>query len=383
MSQANANNNPQMSMWNAILQWSMRQTDGTSRNDLKPLSSEDRAFLDRVFRELVVDPIDKMKQLIVTLKVPDSGAENIPSVLTPAHALPLALPAPSSASTSTSSTSSTPEGQVNHSTQEIRREDVPELHVLQSANAEQKQNLTADIEGKKLAALQELDDLVGLIDTAKDFCKLGGLAPLLSLQEHKSVAIRSAALQTLSTVVQNNPHTQEVALNHGALPKLMENLQPNTHEDVIAKTLLALSSLTGSHQAAAEKFIKAGGYQHLLNLLSNPQSSLKVKRKSLFFLQKIWQQPPYHHLPNNAAIIPVLASFICHDDVDLREGVLKVMIQLIDHSPSNLAQLRTPHFRIRDLLSQREVAISNISDAEEKSYYNEELTMIRDLLRKL
>lgn len=46
---------PNMGAWNAILQWSLRQSDGTRPSDLGPMSEEKKRFLREFLAQCVVD----------------------------------------------------------------------------------------------------------------------------------------------------------------------------------------------------------------------------------------------------------------------------------------------------------------------------------------
>lgn len=51
-------------MWLSILQWSLRQVDGTSPSTAKPLSDEDKVFLKKAFNEMAKDEPKRIAEIV-------------------------------------------------------------------------------------------------------------------------------------------------------------------------------------------------------------------------------------------------------------------------------------------------------------------------------
>lgn len=51
-------------MWLSILQWSLRQSDGTRASELKPLSDADKEFLRRAFEDLSKDEPKRIAEIL-------------------------------------------------------------------------------------------------------------------------------------------------------------------------------------------------------------------------------------------------------------------------------------------------------------------------------
>jgi hypothetical protein len=54
----------QHGMWLSILQWSLKQSDGTSPSARKPLSDEDKSFLMKAFSELTKDEPKRLSEIL-------------------------------------------------------------------------------------------------------------------------------------------------------------------------------------------------------------------------------------------------------------------------------------------------------------------------------
>jgi len=50
--------------WLGLLRWSLKQSDGTVPSEVKPMSEEDKAFLQRVFDDMTVDETKRMAELV-------------------------------------------------------------------------------------------------------------------------------------------------------------------------------------------------------------------------------------------------------------------------------------------------------------------------------
>ena len=59
-----AANHPDYPGWAALLRWSLAQQDGTKPSDPKAMSAEDRAFLEKVMKELTVDEAQRVGELL-------------------------------------------------------------------------------------------------------------------------------------------------------------------------------------------------------------------------------------------------------------------------------------------------------------------------------
>ena len=156
--------------WLGLLKWSLSYSDGTRpSDDISPMSDEDRAFLEKVMAEGIIDENERMKFVLQEAtkamdyyKSKASGDENI-------------------------------------SDPPISDDDLEDL-------------------------LQELRDIVEQIDYARAFCSLQGLPFLLGCVEERAVPelIRNICTGILSTLCQNNPPVQKQLLELGVLKTLSD-----------------------------------------------------------------------------------------------------------------------------------------------------------------
>lgn len=206
---------------NGILNWSLAQGaagDGTVPS--QRASEEDRAWLASALQSMSVDEAQRMRDLGACLRE------------TVAHPLPTAVPLAGALAASAL------------------------LALPGAAEAE------ASLGAYKLAALEELQDLVESIDNAKDVFMVGAVGPLfdavrgapptlsgggdgggpplLTLRGTTPPSVRAQACLVVATVVQNNPAAQAWALGAGALPLLLGALSCEGGEGGAPRAALAL-----------------------------------------------------------------------------------------------------------------------------------------------
>jgi len=209
---------------------------------------------------------------------------------------------------------------------------------------------------QKEEALEDLDELVLTIDNANDLHKLDGLIPLLGclLSSHLGVRWRSA--QVVSTITQNNPHCQELVLKHGGLDFLLQNLQEGVQAaridqqdskdesdqceqdrvKVTWKTLGALSCLLNQFPQSEQAFDAAKGPSVVIEAFLSRATDARGKKKALLLLNSYIDAQPQTK-PNLIALglVPACVQLMSHDDIDLRELALNVIIKL---SPAALQE---------------------------------------------
>ena len=161
MPQADDEGPEERNNWNAILKWSLAQTDedagATTTSARQPISEEDRQWFLQAMQSGMVDEIKRMKLITQAL------ALNTGDVLD--------------------------------------AEDV----------------------GARLELLEELMDRVCSIDNGGDLHTIGGLVPLIhTCAASPHASLRAAAAEVLATTVQNHPKAQDSALDNGALGPLLK-----------------------------------------------------------------------------------------------------------------------------------------------------------------
>mmetsp|Transcript_88335 Transcript_88335/g.245902 ORF Transcript_88335/g.245902 Transcript_88335/m.245902 type:complete len:342 (+) Transcript_88335:91-1116(+) len=223
--------------WAGLLKWSLNHVDGTKDNsEMTPMSPEDRAFLEKVMREGIVDEGERMK-----------------FILTEATK---AMEYYRSLATDSSSAGDPP--------------------------------IT---EGALEDLLQELRDVVEQIDFARAFCSLQGLPFLLGCVQQPEVpeSIRQVSLGILSTLSQNNPPVQQQLLEMGAIKTLSDLFFEDTTSNATkAKIMQSISSMVRNHELSENVFVSLPQAPELLVAGLDPASaSLSLRSKTLFFLRAL------------------------------------------------------------------------------------------------
>lgn len=157
----------QHAMWLNILKWSLKQSDGTTATELKPLSDDDKVFLKSVFDEITKDEPNRLQIILKTF-------QDIISL----HTEPIS------------------ESKSNHD-ESIDEDNLEDL-------------------------LQELRDIVEQIDMSHVFVKFGGLTVLLAIIQFPlfSNNIKSLAAGTIATISQNHTVVQDLIYEQQTLDTL-------------------------------------------------------------------------------------------------------------------------------------------------------------------
>lgn len=143
-------------------------------------------------------------------------------------------------------------------------------------------------EVRKADAMDTILSYVDDIDTANDFCKIGGLFVLLPCLSSPYSTIRKKAALLIAELTQNNPNCQEHLLNADVLPKLSELL--SEHETSV-EALRAISCLIRNYEPGSKAFIEFGGIECLLGCLQQSQQE-KLITRAAFLLNSLCADIP-------------------------------------------------------------------------------------------
>ncbi len=120
-------------------------------------------------------------------------------------------------------------------------------------------------ENEKLEAMSQLGDFVENLDTANDFCKIGGLPVLMKCLDSELTRLRESAARTIGSMSQNNPFCQKELLDQKFVTKLVGLIGD---PEMGAKALYGLSGIIRAYEPATAHFIDIGGLECLLTCLS-------------------------------------------------------------------------------------------------------------------
>ena len=381
--------------WLGLMRWSMQHDDGTKPTDMKfsEMSGKDKAWLEKVMKECVIDEVELMAQAVAVLR----GAP-------PAEAYAEA-------------------------SEEIRaRVDaiVPE--------SEEALEFQADM-------LEDLQERVEQIDNARTFVKIGGLQPILDVlrEGDDGAGLRWRAATVLASIFQNNPPTQDAGLACGAMAQLggLVRRSSGQSDKVRLKAFNALSCLVRAHDACEEAFLAdvgagaaaaaaaaaaevasegvgggaaaavasadataegAGGGIALLHELLHPEETLQIKIKAAFCLRWFAFARPRCIAECIARGVPALLAAQLREgaggeedaDVgfraDLREKALDALLQLVagdaDGSAGAREAVRGAELGVEATLQARISALEALT-GEDVENAHEELDLARRLALQL
>ena len=253
--------------WLGLLKWTLSYSDGTKPSDLTPMSDEDKAFLEQVMKDGIIDENERMKFIL----------EEFSKSMEYYHKLSQAAAGGSG-------------GDKN------QQPDQPDLSPPPISDDEMED------------LLQELRDIVEQIDYARAFVSLKGLQYLLGAINTTTSgipeSIRNMCLAILSTLAQNNPPVQKELLELGAIKTLSDLfLQKDDSNDA---TPIGDDGSTGISMTTKSRIVQAMSaivrnydvtetvFEHLPQaplllvegLNSNPiVTNESLRMKTLFFLR--------------------------------------------------------------------------------------------------
>lgn len=200
-------------------------------------------------------------------------------------------------------------------------------------------------EDEHLEALETIMEYVIDIDTAIDFCKIGGLTNLLPCLHSPYPKVRSTSASLIAELAQNNPYCQKALLDADVLPKLIELLnEPETATNGIH----AISCLVRSYEPTLTAFIDVGGLECLIGCLQQIDQQRLIIR-ALFLLNSLCADFPnvraeFIKLKVIEHIIELLKPV---DEYDVSvETALSVLCMLID-SPDAINRCQTSELNLK------------------------------------
>lgn len=235
--------------WLGLLKWSLQYSDGTrpdeSSENMTPMSEEDKAFLEAVMREGIIDENVRMKTILTDVTEKLSKWKQEPYT-------------------------------------QAEEEEVEEF-------------------------LQELRDIVEQIDYARAFAALKGLDFLLGCVGERERVPRSTRLMCLgllATLAQNNPPVQKDLLELGAIRTLSDLFfvedehasETDADGQLRARILQAISAIVRSNEVAESIFCHLEQAAPLLERrlgVGNDRTAvstttpLALRKRALFFLRAL------------------------------------------------------------------------------------------------
>ncbi|CAL5420156.1 unnamed protein product [Camellia sinensis] len=204
--------------------------------------------------------------------------------------------------------------------------------------------------------LDELHEHVESIDMANDLHSIGGLVPLIGYLKNSNANIRAKAAEILTTIVQNNPKSQQLVMEANGLEPLLSNFTSDPDVTVRAKALGAISSLIRHNKPGIVAFRLANGYAVLRDALSS--ESAKIQRKALDLIHYL-----LHGNPSDCNIVTelgfprIMMHLASSEDSVVREAALRALLELAQYSDS----LGEEEEKLKQILEERIKSISLMS----------------------
>lgn len=122
---------------------------------------------------------------------------------------------------------------------------------------------------RRAELLEEIAFLVHQVDTAVDFCKLGGHKDMLSLlsadEDESYLLVHKAVIGVITAATRNNPGARTFFVTAGAVPVLVEMLKHPAGEAVSPQVVAALTALLHHSNEAVKVLIELRGAQDALH----------------------------------------------------------------------------------------------------------------------
>lgn len=223
-----SNNNPWA--WLGLLKWSLSYTDGTAPSNLNSqLSAEDKAFLEAVMQEGIIDENERMKTILKEMM------------------------------------------------------ELLEKWRTDGTRTEEEVERVDDL-------LEELRDIVEQIDYSRAFAAIKGLDFVLGCVQEESIptSTKIGCLGLMSTLCQHNPPVQQQFLELGSI-RILSDIFFATSESgdsaqFQAKLVQAISANVRSFELAEAVFSQLEQAPALINR-GLESSSAQLKKRTLFFLR--------------------------------------------------------------------------------------------------
>lgn len=206
--------------------------------------------------------------------------------------------------------------------------------------------------------LDELQEHVESIDMANDLHSIGGLVPLLNYLKNPHANIRAKAADVVTTIVQNNPKSQQLVMEANGLEPLLANFTSDSSIAARTKALGAISSLIRHNKPGIAAFRLANGYAALKDALSS--DDVRFQRKALNLIDYLLHENSADcNVVTELGIPRQMVHLASSTDSDVREAALGSLLELAKNktSGSTLAD----EDKLKTVLQSRIDGISGMS----------------------
>ena len=232
----------------------------------------------------------------------------------------------------------------------------------------------ADIED----LLDELQEHVESIDMANDLHSIGGLVPLLGYLKNSHPNIRAKAADVVTTIVQNNPRSQQLVMEANGFEPLISNFTSDPDVNVRTQALGAISSLIRHNKSGIAAFRLANGYAALKDALTS--ENVRFQRKALNLIHYLLNENTSDcSIANELGFPRILMHLASSEDSDVREAALRGLLELTRDKKEVKNEASTEDDeKMKQLLQERINGISLMS-AEDLGAAREERQLVDSL----
>jgi hsp70-interacting protein len=215
---------------------------------------------------------------------------------------------------------------------------------------------SADIEDM----LDELQEHVESIDMANDLNSIGGLVPLLGYLKNSHANIRAKAAEVVTTIVQNNPRSQQLVMEANGLEPLLSNFASDPDVTVQTKALGAISSLIRHNKPGVTAFRLANGYAALRDALGS--ENVRFQRKALNLIHYL-----LHENGSDCSVVSelgfprIMMHLASSEDTEVREAALRCLLELARDETKGADGRLGEDEKLKQLLQERINGISLMS----------------------
>ncbi|KAL4606573.1 hypothetical protein ACB092_09G112800 [Castanea dentata] len=215
---------------------------------------------------------------------------------------------------------------------------------------------SADIEDM----LDELQEHVESIDMANDLHSIGGLVPLLGYLKNSHSNIRAKAAEVVTTIVQNNPRSQQLVMEANGLEPLLSNFTSDPDVTVRTKALGAISSLIRHNKPGVTAFRLANGYAALKDALGS--ENVRFQRKALNLIHYLLHENASDcNVASELGFPRIMMHLASSEDAEEREAALKGLLELAREETKGANGSLGEDEKLKQLLQERINGISLMS----------------------
>ncbi|XP_011019830.1 PREDICTED: uncharacterized protein LOC105122432 isoform X2 [Populus euphratica] len=195
----------------------------------------------------------------------------------------------------------------------------------------------------------------------EDLHSIGGLVPLLGYLKNTHANIRAKAAEVVTTIVQNNPRSQQLVMEANGFEPLLSNFTSDPDVTVRTKALGAISSLIRHNKPGIAAFRLANGFAALRDALGS--GNVRFQRKALNLIHYL-----LHENSSDCSIVRdlgfprIMLHLASSEHAEVREAALRGLLELSRNKiDGNTGRLCVDDEKLKQVLEERVNGISLMS----------------------